>query len=498
LGDIRKLAGQTAIYGLSSIIGRVLGYLLVPLYVRVLTPFDFGTYTELFAYFTFLNILYTYGMETTYFRFASKERNPSAIYNTAFLMLFVSTLLFSVLVVINSHALIRLLALNQDQGFIIICMMLILAFDTWAVIPFARLRQEQRPLKFAWIKIANILINISLNLFFLVFLKNWAEHDPETWTARFASYLYDPQISVGYIFISNLLASFFTLILLSREILLFRLVFVKARIVPMLKYAFPLLIVGFAGMLNDAFDRTILRHLLPYDEVKNKIVLGIYGANVKLAVIMMLIVQAFRFAAEPFFFAKASSSDARQSYALVMKYFIAFGLFVFLGVTMLLDLFKYFIGSEGSLYHEGLDVIPLLLMGNLFLGVYYNLSIWYKIKDKTQIGALISVSGAVLTLIFNIAFIPMIGYYASAIGKVACYAFMVFFSYSLSRKYYPIPYPLKRILFYFMTSLVLYFIHRYTCLFFSFSDLGSIVLGLLFLLLYALIFYVREGVKMRK
>ncbi len=449
------------IYGISSIGGRILGFLLVPLYVRLFNPVEFSVYVELFAYMTFLNIIYTYGMETAFFRFASTSNNLRRVFSTSFLMVFSTTVVFTLLFVFNMGPIANGLGYGGHEKYIG-WLVGILALDTLAVIPFATLRHQERPVKFATFKIINIVVNIALNLFFLLLCPYILEQPDLEALHPLINSVYSADIGIGYIFISNLLASALTIILLSKELLLFNFDIDFSLLKPMLKYALPLLVVGLAGMLNDSFDRIILKHLLPYGEEHNKSLLGIYGANVKLAMIMALVIQAFKYAAEPFFFSQAKKDDAMNTYAGVMKYFVIFGLFVFLGVTLYIRVFGVvFFGGRGAEYMAGLGVVPVLLMANLFLGIYYNLSIWYKLQDKTFYGALISLSGVVITLAGNLVFIRYFDYNASAWAKFACYFIMVLISYRLSRKYYPVNYPVARIFSYFLIAVFLYMAHHF-------------------------------------
>jgi O-antigen/teichoic acid export membrane protein len=262
----------------------------------------------------------------------------------------------------------------------------------------------------------------------------------------------------------------------------------------MLIYSAPLVIVGFAGMINDSLDRTILKHLLPFDQYRNEEILGIYGANLKLAILMVLMIQAFRYAAEPFFFIQSKQTDARQTYAAVMKYFVIAGLFLFLLVTLYIDVFKYFIGARGSQYHEGLAVVPVLLMSYLVLGIYYNLSIWYKLEDKTAMGAVIAIIGAAVTIVLNIILIPIWGYYACASTKLLCYIVMVVLSYIFAQKYYPVNYPLKSISFYFILTMIIFFADLFVKDFIAVDKASvSLLTGSFFMLIFVIIVIRKEG-----
>jgi O-antigen/teichoic acid export membrane protein len=455
MSSIKKLASQTVIYGVSSILGRLINFLLVPIYVRIFVPAEYGISVEIYAYFTFLNILYTYGMETTFFRFANNSDQPRRVFSTSFFSLIASTAIFSSLLFIFRNPVASSLGYANREVYLT-WIILILAFDTLAVVPFSVLRQAERPVKFAFIKTLNILVNVFFNLFFLIACPFILKQDHYAFMHGFINMIYSPEIGIGYIFISNLISSAVTLVFLSKEILMFNFEIDFKMLKKMIVYAAPLVIVGFAGMINDDFDRVILKHLLPYDQYHNEELLGIYGANLKLSILMVLMIQAFRYAAEPFFFNQSKQSDARQTYAAVMKYFVIVGLFLFLVVTLYIDIFKYFIGSRNSTYHSGLNLVPILLMSYFILGIYYNLSIWYKLQDKTAMGAVIALIGAGVTIIFNLIFIPLWGYYASAFTKLLCYVVMVIISYVMAQKYYPVNYPLKSIGFYFILALLIY------------------------------------------
>lgn len=493
MSTLKKLANQTVIYGVSSILGRIINFLLVPIYVRVFLPAEYGVSVEIYAYFGFLNILYTYGMETTFFRFANNSDNPRKVFSTSFFSLFASTLFFTAVLYIFRNPIASSLG-YVNSGVYITWIILILAFDTIAIIPFSALRQAERPMKFAFIKIVNILINVFFNLFFLIACPYILKHDQFSYLHTFINSVYSPDIGIGYIFISNLIASAVTLLFLAKEILMFNFEIDFKMLKKMLIYSAPLVIVGFAGMINDSLDRTILKHLLPYDQYHNEEILGIYGANLKLAILMVLMIQAFRYAAEPFFFIQSKQTDAKKTYASVMKYFIIAGLFLFLLVTLYIDIFKYFIGSKGSLYLTGLGIVPILLMSYLVLGIYYNLSIWYKLQDKTAMGAIIAIVGAALTIILNIIFIPFLGYYACAITKLACYIVMVVLSFLFAQKYYPINYPLKSISFYFIISLIIYLADLAVKNFIAVDKaIVSLLTGTFFMLIFVVIVIRKEG-----
>lgn len=453
---IRKLAGQTAVYGLSSIVGRLLNYLLVPLFTRVFTRGEYGVVTEMYAYVAFFIVILTYGMETSFFRFSESE-NKTKVYHTTLSSLLISTAVFLLLSLgFSSNIASVIQTQGHDYQLYIQWLAVILAFDALTAIPFARLRQQNRPLRFALVKLSGIVINIGLNLFFIFHcLRLWELGERDFFGKSF----FDPSIGVGYIFIANLISSGITLLLLLPEWRGFRFQFNKKLWNKMIRYSWPLLIFGLAGIVNETIDRVMLKYLLPHERGTNMEMLGIYGACYKISILMTIFIQAFRYAAEPFFFAQSKLEDAREKYAAVMKYFIILSWIIFLGVIFNLPWIKYFIGTD---FREGLFIVPILLLANLFLGVFYNLSVWYKLTDKTKFGALISIAGAGLTILLNWLLIPKIGYEGAAWATLACYAFMTILSLIAGRRYYPIPYPWKRIGIYSLTAGLLYLLSLFT------------------------------------
>jgi len=453
LNPLRKLASQTAIYGLSSILGRFLNYLLVPLYTYTFPAREYGIVSELYAYAGFFAVVLIFGLETGYFRFGNREDLRSdSVYSTALGFLILANLAFVCGIVAFREPLAALLRYSEHPEYLL-WFGAILALDSIAALPFAKLRSENRAWRFAGIKLTEILLAVGLNLFFLVYCKKAEALSPDSLGAR----LYDPGIGIGYIFLANLAASAFKLLLLLPQFKSLRLGLDAKLLKSLLAYSLPMVAIGFAGMVNEMLDRAILKFLLPYDLATNLRMLGIYGACYKLSILMSLFIQAFRYAGEPFFFAYAGRADAKGAYALVMKYFVIFCVFIFLVVTLYIDLFKYFIGAE---YREGLEVVPILLLANLFLGIYVNLSIWYKLTDRTLMGAWVSLIGAALTVGLNIWWIPIMGYMGSAWATLACYAAMTVLSYALGQYYYPVRYPIGKIAGYLLLGLLLYGGHK--------------------------------------
>jgi O-antigen/teichoic acid export membrane protein len=443
---IKQLFGQTAVYGLGIVLPRLLNYLLLtPFYTRVFERATYGVITELYAYVVFLLVILTYGMETGYFRFASNSDQQGKVYSTVLSSLFVSSLLFIVLIITWSGPIGRVMGYGNNPEYIK-WLAAIVGIDAFTTIPFARIRLRNQPIKYALIRIVEVSINIGLNLFFL-------RYCPRHLDSELVSSVYNVNIGVGYVLISNLVASSIKLILLLPEILAaFRSRFEKELFWQILKYSYPLLIAGMAGTVNEALDRVLLKHMIPMEQNPME-QLGVYGANYKLAVLMTLFVQMFKYAAEPFFFSKSGEKDAKKLYADVMMFFVVAGLFIFLLVNLYLDYFVLFIGSD---FREGVQIVPVVLMANLVMGIFFNLSIWYKLTNLTRYGAVLVIMGALITVLVNTLFIPVYGYVASAWAHLFCYSVMVIVSYLWSRKYYAIPYKIGRILTYIGLAVFIY------------------------------------------
>ncbi|WP_347839357.1 polysaccharide biosynthesis C-terminal domain-containing protein [uncultured Draconibacterium sp.] len=453
MNPFKKLLSDTAIYGVSSIVGRFLNWWLVPYYSFMFLPEEYGVVTNMYAYVAFLLVLLTYGMETSYFRFASKSQQPEKVYSTSMISLFFTTFSFVLLAAVFRSELAGLIQYPNHPEYIL-WFAIILGIDAFTAIPFARLRLNNRPVKFAVIKLVNIGFNIGFNLFFISLCPRLISQNPES----VVSLIYSPDIGVGYVFISNLLASLVTLILLLPEIFRISLSFDKKVLQQMLSYGFPILIVGLTGMVNQNIDKVLIPFLVPAEQ-DPMFQLGIYGANYKLAVLMNMFIQAFRYAFEPFFFAREGSKDDPKVYAAILKYFVVFGLLIFLGMTLFIDVIKVIVDSQ---YHQGLKVVPIILMANLFYGMYFTLSLWYKLTDKTRFGAYMALTGAAITLGLNILLLPLMGYMGSAIAVFVCFLVMLVISYLLGQKHYPIPYNTKRIVSYFIVALILFSVSFFT------------------------------------
>ena len=449
---IKKLAGETAIYGLSSIIGRLLNYLLVPLYTNIFLKEEYGIVTQLYATVAFLMVIFIYRMDTAFFRFGTEREGREGVYSTTFWSVAASALFFSLLIFFFSENIANWYALPEGGVDYIVIFGFVLAFDTLSEIPLAKLRLEGRAVRFATIRLVGIGINIALNLFFLLGCPWLLENG---YAGELLRFIYNPFWGIKYIFISNLVASAVVLLLLLPEIKQVKWHFDAQQWRKMAFYAAPLILASLAGIVNEMIDREMLVRFLPFDIDTNRGEQGVYSACYKLAMLMSLFTQAFRYAAEPFFFANAKNKDSKALYADVTKYFTVIGVLAFLVITFYIDILKYFIGED---YWEGLAVVPILLIANLFLGLYYNVSIWYKLTDNTHIGGLIALGGAVVTITLNLWWIPKIGYIGSAWATLICYSSMTVACWFWGRRYFPVKYDLGRIGFYVIFGLGLYFI----------------------------------------
>jgi O-antigen/teichoic acid export membrane protein len=449
----KKLASQTAIYGVSSIVGRVLSYFLVSVYTAHFAAAEYGIVTGLYAYVSFLNVVFTYGLETTFFRFANRSgEDRQELYNRTLSLLLLSSVAFTLLLAGLARPLLGLLDLPPGHDEYAYWIALILGFDAIAALPFARLRLENKARKFAAIRFTNIIVQIGLNLFFIVLCPYVLQSPTTHWLAGLkplVAAVYNPTLGVGYVFLSNLAASALTLLLLGRELLDFRfrwpdLGFLR----PLLAYALPLMLMGLAGMVNETLDRILLPRWLPenfYPGLSRLGAVGVYGACYKLSIFMSLIIQAFRYAAEPFFFSQSTEKNSPATFALVLKWFTLCCAFIFVGISLNLS----WVGPlflRRPVYLTGLNVVPILLLANLFLGVYYNLSVWFKLTDKTYYGTYIGAAGAVLTIALNFLLIPVLGYTGSAWATLACYFLMAALCWWLGERHFPVPYPVGRLL----------------------------------------------------
>lgn len=441
-----KLFKQTFIYGLATVLPRMLSFLLVPLYTQVMPPNGYGELTIIFTFFAIFNVLLAYGMETAFFRFYNKESEPGRVLSTSLITLMGSTLLFFLFSALLRRPLAALMNIEVSYFWYFV---FVLCLDALVIVPFARLRAKEQPGIYAIIKIANVATNIVLNLFFLLALPKLATADPDSlWAA-----LYMPDFQISYILIAMIVASALTLLILSGSYLRMRWEFDKALCRRMLRYGLPVMIAGIAFTINEVFDKYLLSELLPLDEALAKAEVGKYAACYKLAMFMTLFGTAFRLGIEPFFFAHASSQNPKKAYAQITNYFVVLGSVILLAVVVFTDVLKVlFIQNEA--YWEAMSVVPIVLLASFFLGIYHNLSVWYKVTDRTRFGAAISLVGAALTIAINVLFIPKFGYMASAWATLAAYGSMMILSYVLGQKYYPIPYNMRKIAFYLGLSLL--------------------------------------------
>ena len=454
MSSLKKLASQTLWYGVPTIVSRFLSYGLNLLGFRLFNAVSTSDLTQIYAVIPFLNILFTYGLETSYFRFAQHKEKKS-LYNTLMVSILLSTIFLTTLLFIFKSSITNFIELNDHPEYVN-WMIWILFFDTLSVLPFARLRQEGRPRKYAFIKVANILLTIVFVIFFLFICKPLYEKNP----GHPLLFFYDPKIGVGYFIIANLLASALTLIFLFKELAEFRFIFDRPMWKEVMIYSYPLIIVGLGGMINEMLSRLVYRKVLHVDPIIEKRELGIFGANYKLAVLITIFIQVFRLAAEPFFFSQSHLEDAKRTYARVMKFFVMACCMMFLAISLFLDAWQILIASRFKEYAEGIHIVPILAMGSVFLGIYYNLSVWYKLTNRNMVGAYITVAGALVTILLNIWWIPIWGYTGSAWATFVCYGFMMVASYLLGQKYYKIPYPKKKLIAYLVISALLYLFHQ--------------------------------------
>jgi O-antigen/teichoic acid export membrane protein len=489
MNPLKKLVGQTAIYGLPSIVGRLLNYLLVPIHTAIFIPEQFGVITEMYAYVSFLVVLLTYGMETAFFRFNSKEENnKDEVFSTTVISLLATTSLFIILASIFAQQIANFISYPDNQEYVV-WFAFIVGLDAISSIPLAKLRVENKAKTFAAVNLGSILINIGLNLFWIGYCIPAYQDGVSNF---FTEYLFTPTIGVGYVFIANLFATAFKFVLLSPYLYKIKYTLSIPMLKKMLSYGWPLLVASLAIIVNENADKIMLKWMLKdslgVDGATSMV--GIYGACYKISIIISIFIQAFRYAAEPFFFNQAKEKDATKSYALVMKYFVIVCSFIFLGVMLYMDVIKYFVRKEE--YWVGLNVVPYLLLANIFLGIFYNLSIWYKLSGKTRYGAGIALVGAVITLTMNFILIPYMGYLGSAITTLVCYFTMVLISYWLGQKYFPVDYPLKRIFFYLFLAIGLFGITTIIDLETSFFKYA---IHTLFLVVYVAVVFILEKPK---
>ena len=486
---MKILAKETAIYGVSSIVGKFLNWMLVPLYTYVLQQqSDYGIVTNLYAWTALLLVILTYGMETGFFRFINKEgENPRTVYTTSLITLFTTSLLFALACVLWQTPIATLIGYPSHSEFIAILGVTV-AIDAFASIPFAYLRYKKRPLQFAALKLLFVFLNIALNLFFLVLcpkIQDWS----------IISSWYDPNYGVGYVFVANILATGIqTLFLIPAVAEGFKRTEDRAHIFSwdllgqLLKYSLPLLVLGVCGIMNQTLDRILFPFLYTGEDAQTQ--LGIYGACFKVAMVMMMFTQAFRYAYEPFVFAKHKDRESVAAYADAMKYYIIFSYMILLGMIVYLDLLKFIVAPS---YWEGLRIVPIVLWTYIFQGVYFNLSFWYKLTDKTQWGAYFSLLGVAITFGLQVVFVPRIGYMASALSSTVCYLVIMLLSYLVGRRHLTIPYDLRRIGIYTLVILTLLAVYYLLAHLLPMNDWTKMGIGTILLIIYCGIFYRLDG-----
>ena len=435
MGLYKNLFKQTAIYGLATVLPRMLSFLLVRLHTDKMVTADYGEVTILLSFMVFFNVILSYGMETAFFRFYNSEDDKKRVVETSTISIFWTSIGFLIIALLFRNTFAN--EMNVEAEYFTYAIWT-LVFDALVIIPFSRLRAEQRPIVYAVIKIGNVMVTVLLNIFFLVYLPKIALSNPNT----FISSLYVENFQIGYVFISNLVASVATFVVLSPNYMKVKWHFDAVLWKKMMRYGLPILIAGIAFAVNEHLDKIILGNLLPENIAKSEV--GAYSACYKLGLFMVLYATAFRLGIEPFFFSHAKNKNAKQTYANITKYFVIFGSIILLGVIVFADVLKLILLPNKE-YWEAMKVVPLIIVANFFLGIYNNLSVWYKLTDKTKIGAYISVVGAALTLVLNFFLIPKYSYYGSAIATIAAYGSMMVISYIMGNKYYPIPYDMKKI-----------------------------------------------------
>lgn len=442
----KSLFKQTAIYGLATVLPRMFSFILVPLYTdpKVLNVEEYGEVSIIFSWLVFFNVILSYGMETSFFRFFSKEDHKNVV-STSTISLFWSSIAFLIIALLGRNYLAK--ASNIEVEYIVYTIW-ILVLDALVIIPFSKLRAEKRPMFYALIKVGNVALNLFLNLFFLLWLPKLAANSPNS----FISTIYFENFQVGYIFVANIMASFVTFAVLSPSYFKMKWDFDKQLWKKMMQYSLPVMVAGIAFAINETFDRILLDYILPENIAKAEI--GAYSACYKLALFMTLFATAFRLGIEPFFFSHSSNENASKTYAQITKYFVIFGSIILLVVVVFADVLKMLIIRDAS-YWEAMKVVPLIILANFFLGIYNNLSVWYKLTDKTKMGMYISIVGAIITLVLNFLLIPIWSYMGSAIATISAYGTMMLVSYYLGNKYYPIPYDMKKIMSYLGIAIVL-------------------------------------------
>ncbi len=486
MSGIKKLAGQTIWYGVSSIAARFINYLLTPYLTYKFTTGEYGQMSVLYAFIPFMNVIFTYGMETGFFRFSQTD-DKDKVYSTSSLSLIYSTLTLTLLLIAFNKPLSRLLEFADRSEYLVLTAGII-ALDALTTIPFAKLRLDGRPIKFAVVKLVGIFVNIGATFFFLSYFPDWAKQNSQ----NVFSHLYQKDWAVGYILVANLIQNIVVFLLLSKEFWSIQFKFDRRLWREMMVYSLPLIIVGLGGMVNETADRIMLLRWWKPDGASGDAAeqVGIYSACYKLAILITLGIQAFRMGAEPFFFKQSTSENAPRIYARVMKFFVITVCLIFLFVMLYLDIWKHFIQNPAM--WAGLKVVPILLLANMFLGIYYNLSIWYKLGNKTLAGAYITLIGAAITILINYLFIPRYGYIACAWATFACYGTMMVISYVWGQKHYRIPYATKKLCAYIVIAVLFQILHHYATASISLAWVNYTIATILLLLYFFFILNVER------
>ena len=451
MSGIKKLAGQTFWYGVSSIGARFLNYLLTPYLTLKLSGEAFGEFSLVYAAIPFLNVIFTYGLETSFFRYMQREDYRKDVYNTVMVSIICSTLALTGILILLNQEVARIISIKQHPEYITLSA-IIIAFDTLSALPFAKLRQEGRPIKFAMVRIIGILIYIAFTFFFLSVCPRLKASNPNSiWLI-----VYNENNAVTYVILANLLQAVVSFLLLAKEFFSFQWKFNSRLWKEIMIYSLPLIIAGFGGMVNETFDRIMLGWLSTSKDPLYEV--GTYSACYKLSLLITLFIQAFRMGAEPFFFKQSEGGNPQRVYARVMKFFVITICVMFLVVSLFLGVWKQLI--QNPRMWVGLKVVPILLLANMFLGIYYNLSIWYKVTNKTMAGAYITLVGAVITLVINYFFIPRYGYMACAWATFFCYGIMMVLCYWWGQREYRVPYATRKLLAYMMMVVLLFFFQR--------------------------------------
>lgn len=482
MNPLKRLFKQTFVYGLATVLPRVISFFLLPLYTAVFeNASGYGQYTNIYAWIAIFNVFLAYGMETAFFRFYHKSKEKEKVVSTSIISLLGSSLLFLVLALSLKEWLAGLTNINPDY---LEFTTYILVLDALVIVPFALLRAQERPMRYALLKTINVAINLILNVFFLLLLPPLAQEGD----GSIFSSLYRPDWEIHYVLIANALASGITLLILLPTYLRAKYRFDLDLWKQMIRYGGPIMLAGIAFTINEVLDKILLTGLLPADIAEAEV--GKYGAAYKLAMFMTLFGTAFRMGVEPFFFSHAESEKPQRTYAQITNYFVVLGSIILLAVVAFIDVIAGLL-LNNPVYWEALDIVPLILLGSFCLGIYHNLSVWYKITDRTKYGAIISWVGALITLAINLAFIPSMGYMASAWATLAAYASMALLSYWWGKKYYPVPYNMRKIGFYLLVSI-------------SFSGLSyyvfnrNLIAGAILFLLFLMLVYKLEGTQLKR